>query len=282
MGETKLDPRRHAFRADLADETLHGKVDAARFAAGEPHEIAEPVVTLHAAPRFDSIRQTELLMGERVVVFETTPEGWAWLKAVRDGYVGYAPSSSLTRDLSRPTHRIAVPATFLYVAPDVKAVPEVCVPMNAVFEIAGEDGKFARTSGGRFLYASHLKPIASAEDDFVAVAEQFLHVPYLWGGKTQRGLDCSGLVQTAMHAAGLDCPRDTDMQEKELGTPVNDYDSRKRGDLVFWDGHVGVMVDARRLLHANGHHMRVALELAGDAMARIASSYGEITSIKRR
>ena len=116
----------------------------------------------------------------------------------------------------------------------------------------------------------------------MAVAEQFLNVPYLWGGKTQRGLDCSGLIQTAMHAAGLDCPRDTDMQEERLGTPVNDYHALRRGDLVFWDGHVGVMVDSERLLHANGHHMQVTLELAGEAMARIASSYGDVTSIKRR
>jgi cell wall-associated NlpC family hydrolase len=246
------------------------------------HEVAEPTVTLRAAPRPDAVRQTELLMGERVTVFETTPEGWAWLKAVRDGYVGYAPSSNLTRELTRPTHRVAVPTTFLYVAPDVKSVPETSVPMNAAVEIAGEDGKFARTAGGRFVYVPHLRQLSSAEDDFVAVAEQFLNVPYLWGGKTQRGLDCSGLIQTAMHAAGLDCPRDTDLQEQELGTPVNDYRSLRRGDLVFWDGHVGVMVDNQRLLHASGHHMRVALELAGEAMARIASSYGDVTSIRRR
>ncbi len=282
MRDAKLDPRLNAFRPDLADETLQGRVDAARFVSGELHEVAEPIVTLHAAPRPDATRQTELLLGERVLVFETTSEGWSWLKTVRDGYVGYVPTSGLTRQLTRPTHRVAVPATFLYVVPDVKARPETSIPMNAVVEIICDDGRFARTAGGRFLYALHLKPIASAEDDFVAVAEEFLNVPYLWGGKTQRGLDCSGLVQTAMQAAGLSCPRDTDMQEAKLGTPLNDYNALRRGDLIFWDGHVAIMVDRERLVHANGHHMRVALELAGEAMARTASSYGDVTSIRRR
>ncbi len=282
MGDAKLDPRLNAFRPDLADEALSGRVEAARFVGGEPQEVAEPVVTLHAAPRPDATRQTELLLGERVLVFETTSEGWSWLKADRDGYVGYAPASSLTRHLTRPTHRVAVPATFLYVAPDVKALPETSVPMNAVVEVVGEEGRFARTAGGRFLYAPHLKPLGKAEDDFVAVAEEFLNVPYLWGGKTQRGLDCSGLVQTAMQAAGLGCPRDTDMQEARLGTQLNDYGSLRRGDLIFWDGHVAIMVDTEQLLHASGHHMRVALELASEAMARLASSAGDVTSIRRR
>jgi cell wall-associated NlpC family hydrolase len=277
-----LDPRLNAFRDDLADATLKGMVEATRYAAGEPYEVTDPVIALQAAPRSDAKRLTELLMGERVSVFETTTEGWAWLQSARDGYVGYAPLSGLSRELTNPTHRVAVPATFLYVAPDVKAVPEQSLPMNAAVEIAAEDGKFARTVRGSFVYAPHLRPLASIEDDFVSVAEQFLNVPYLWGGKTQRGLDCSGLIQTAMHAAGIECPRDTDLQERKLGSPVNDYGSLRRGDLVFWDGHVGIMVDGERILHANGHHMRVALERAREAMSRIAASYGDVTSIKRR
>jgi cell wall-associated NlpC family hydrolase len=277
-----LDPRLNAFRDDLADATLKGMVEATRYAAGEPYEVTDSVIALQAAPRSDAKRLTELLMGERVSVFETTTEGWAWLQSARDGYVGYAPLSALSRELTHPTHRVAVPATFLYVVPDVKTVPEQSLPMNAAVEIAAEDGKFARTVRGSFVYASHLRPLASIEDDFVSVAEQFLNVPYLWGGKTQRGLDCSGLIQTAMHAAGIECPRDTDLQECKLGSPVNDYGSLRRGDLVFWDGHVGIMVDGERILHANGHHMRVALELAREAMARIAASYGDVTSIKRR
>jgi cell wall-associated NlpC family hydrolase len=244
--------------------------------------VVDPIVPLRASPRGDATRQTELLMGERVTVFDTTPEGWAWLKAIRDGYVGYAPSSSLTRDLSTPSHRVAVPSTFLYVTPDTKSVPECSLPMNAAVEITGEQGKFATTKGGSFLYMPHLRPFASAEDDFVAVAEQFLNAPYLWGGRTQRGLDCSGLIQTALHAAGFNCPRDTDMQEACLGIPVDDYGALRRGDLVFWDGHVGMMVDSQRLLHANGYHMQVALELVREAVARIASSHGEISSIRRR
>jgi cell wall-associated NlpC family hydrolase len=278
---TRLDPRLNAYRDDLAEQGLEGRVEAARFAAGHLEEIVEPRVALRSAPRHDAMRQTELLWGERVIVFESTAEGWAWVKAERDGYVGYAPVQSSSRDLSRPTHRVCVPATFLYAAADLKSPPEASLPMNAAVEVSEEQGKFARTSRGGFIHAAHLAPLDVAAKDFVAVAEQFLHVPYLWGGRTQAGLDCSGLVQTALHAAGRDCPRDADLQEHQLGVRVNDQQVLRRGDLVFWPDHVGIMVDGERLLHANAHHMCVALEPAREARSRIAAANGDVTSVKR-
>ena len=204
-------------------------------------------------------------------MFETT-EGWAWVKASADGYVGYVPASSLSREVSSPTHRIAVPWTFMYPAPDIKSAPEVALPLNARLEVIETGERFARLRNGRFVIATHLKPVSASEADFVAVAETFLHAPYLWGGKTAAGLDCSGLLQTALHAAGRACPRDTDMQERELGIALNDLGALRRGDLLFWKGHVGIMVDAVRLLHANGFHMQVVVEPADAAIARIAAS----------
>jgi cell wall-associated NlpC family hydrolase len=281
VDDTPLDPRLHAYRGDLAEEGLAGRIEAARFAAGHVEEVIEPVVALRSAPRHDAMRQTELLLGERATVFERTAEGWAWVKATRDGYVGYAPLESLSRDLSRPTHRICLPSTFLYDAPDVKSPPRASLPMNAAVEVTGEAGRFARTGRSGFIPAAHLEPLGAAARDFVAVAEQYLHVPYLWGGRTQRGIDCSGLVQTALHAAGCECPRDTDMQERALGTRLNDERALRRGDLVFWQGHVGIMVDGERLLHANTHHLCVALEVLGEARARIAAVSGDVTSVRR-
>ena len=275
-----LDPRLNAFRPDLADEMLRGKVEADRFAAGELYEIAESVVPLHSAARFDALRMTELLYGERVKVF-AVEEGWAWVKAAHDGYVGYVPASALSREITSAGHRVAVPLTFMYPAPDVKSVPAVALPLNARVEITETADRFMRLRNGRFVFAGHLKALSGPEADFVSVAERFLHVPYLWGGKTFTGIDCSGLVQTALHAAGLTCPRDTDLQERELGFPVHDHNALKRGDLIFWNGHAGIMVDHEQFLHANGHFMQVTLEPLSTAITRIAMAGGQLTGIKR-
>jgi cell wall-associated NlpC family hydrolase len=275
-----LDPRLNAFRPDLADEMLRGKVEADRFAAGELYEIAESVVPLHSAPRFDAMRMTELLSGERVKVF-ALEEGWAWVKAAHDGYVGYVPAAALSREITSASHRIAMPLTFIYAAPDIKSVPAVALPMNARVEITETADRFMRLRNGRFVFADHLKPLTSHETDFVAVGERFLHVPYLWGGKTFNGIDCSGLVQTALHAAGLVCPRDTDMQERELGFPVHDHNALQRGDVIFWKGHAGIMVDKEHILHANAHFMMVTLEPLSTVITRIAMAGGQLTAIKR-
>jgi len=275
-----LDPRLNAFRPDLADEMLRGKVEAERFVSGELYEIAEAILPLHSAARFDAMRMTELLYGERVKVF-AVDEGWAWVKAAHDGYVGYVPASGLSREITGSAHRVAVPLTFMYPAPDLKSVPEVALPMNSRVEITELSDKFACVRNGRYIFAGHLKPLTGHEEDFVAVAEQFLHAPYLWGGKTFRGLDCSGLIQIAMHAIGLACPRDTDMQENELGSPLQDHNALGRGDLLFWKGHSGMMTDREQLLHANAHHMQVTLEPVSKVITRIAMAGGQLTSVKR-
>lgn len=278
----KLDPRLHAIRADIADARLGPAAGAARPVEGELRVVAAPVLSLHREPRFDARIDTQALMGERVRVFDTR-EGWAWLQLESDGYVGYAAQDDLAHPSAGPTHRVAVPATFMFPAPDIKAQPVVTVTLNAEVAVLREDERFAHLANGRFVIARHLKPIGAHATDFVAVAEAYRHVPYLWGGKSVLGLDCSGLVQLSLQAAGRSCPRDSDMQEHALGTalPVDDLASLTRGDLIFWDGHVGIMADARMLLHANGHFMQVTLEPLADAVERIASRYGRITAVKR-
>jgi cell wall-associated NlpC family hydrolase len=278
--DMNLDPRLNAFRPDLADEMLRGQVEAERFVSGELSEIAEPVLSLHREPRFDSRRMSELLYGERVKVF-AVDEGWAWVKAANDGYVGYVPASGLSREIKSSSHRITVPSTFMYPAPDIKSCPEVPLPMNARVELVETADKFARLRNGLFVFAAHLKPLTATEEDFVAVAEKFLHAPYLWGGKTLRGLDCSGLLQVSLQAAGIPCPRDTDMQEKQLGHPLEDRYALRRGDLIFWQDHVGIMADAGGLLHANAHSMQVTLEPVSTVITRIAMSGGKMTAVKR-
>jgi cell wall-associated NlpC family hydrolase len=171
----------------------------------------------------------------------------------------------------------------MYPAPNLKTQPVITVTLNARVTVLSDDGKFSRLANGRYIYSRHLKPLGENDADFVAVAEMFRHVPYYWGGKSVYGLDCSGLVQLLLEACGRATPRDSDMQEAMLGEPVmvNDLDGLKRSDLVFWDGHVGIMSDERTLLHANGHHMMVVAEPLREAVERIAGSYGQISSIKR-
>jgi cell wall-associated NlpC family hydrolase len=274
-----LDSRLNAFRPDLAEERLRGVVAASRFVAGTPAQVCAPLASLRGAPGEDARQVTEALFGERVTLFETA-NGWAWIRLDTDGYVGYARASNLSREVVVPTHRVAARSTFLFPKADLKSQPVLSVGMNARIAVMGGDGGFLRTHDGRFVFAEHVGPIDAFESDFVAVAERFLHVPYLWGGKSAVGLDCSGLVQMALEACGIACPRDTDMQEKALGSTVGEKDMR-RGDLVFWEGHVGIMRDATTLLHANGHHMMVVAEPLREAVARIAAQGKRVTSVKR-
>jgi cell wall-associated NlpC family hydrolase len=279
---TKLDPRLHAYRSDLADAALSGKVEAQRFVEPRMTQVIEPVVTLHKAPRFDAIQLTQALFGEQVKLFHEV-EGWAWVQLAKDGYVGYVNGNALSPHVVAPTHRVAVPSTFMYPDANLKTLPALPLTLNAQVKVTAENGAYSQLLNGRFVFTAHLRHITDVETDFVAVAEMFRHVPYYWGGKSVQGLDCSGLVQLSLEACGRPALRDSDMQERTLGERlmVNDLDSLKRGDLVFWDGHVGIMTDERTLLHANGHHMMVVAEPLKDAVDRISARYGQLTSVRR-
>lgn len=279
---TKPDPRLHAYRPDLADAALRGRVDAPHFVEPRLMQIAEPVVSVHREPRFDAMQITQALLGEAVKLFDEE-EGWAFVQLVGDGYVGYVNGNALSAPIVTPTHRVAVPSTFIYPEASLKAQPAYPVPLNARLAVIAESGAFSRLANGRFVFSAHLKPADFFESDFVAVAQMFRHVPYYWGGKSVQGLDCSGLVQLALEAAGISSLRDSDMQERTLGKAlaVLDHGSLQRGDLVFWNGHVGIMTDDRMLLHANGHHMMVVEETLRDAVDRITARHGRITSIRR-
>src|SRR5262245_41965567 len=278
----RIDPRLNALRGDIADARLATVAKGARLVEGEVREVAVPLLSVYREPRFDARLDTQGLMGERARVFDVQ-EGWAWLQLESDGYVGYAAWDGLALPQAANTHRIAVPSTYMFPAPDIKSQPVVTVTMNARVAVTGGDERFAHLANGRFIIARHLKSADESESDFVAVAEAYLRVPYLWGGKSALGIDCSGLVQLSLEAAGAASPRDSDMQEAQLGRalPKDDFAGLKRGDLVFWEDHVGIMSDARMLLHANGHFMQVTHEPLLSAVERIAKRHGRITAIKR-
>ncbi len=276
-----LDPRLHPYRSDLAAAHLEGRVEAARFVAGVEAYVAEPSAPVHGAPRRDGEMTSEALFGEAVTVYEEH-EGWAWVQLRDDGYVGYVPANALKPGTFAATHRICVPRTFLFPEPDIKSIPMTSLPFSASVAGTMGEGDFMAVKGGGFIYAKHVRPLDHMADDWVAVAESFLGAPYLWGGKTIAGLDCSGLVQVSARAAGHDVPRDSDMMRENFGAALpGDHDGLARGDVVFWKGHVGIMRDAETLLHANAHHLLCVSEPLGDAVKRIEPAAGQVLQINR-
>jgi len=255
-------------------------VKAERFVQGTPYEILEPQAPMRCTSVFDAPLITEALMGERVTVYEITDEGWAWGQLENDDYVGWLPTSALVSPGLARTHKVSALRTLAFIGPSIKLPPLHTLPFGARLELERVEGTLAMTSAG-YVPTGHLVPTAFKENDFVAVAERFLHSPYLWGGKTNLGIDCSGLVQVALNACGVQCPRDSDMQEAALGVPLPHNTKMRRGDLIFWKGHVAIVRDDATLVHANAYHMAVTIEPATEAIARIRETGSEVTSVKR-
>ena len=288
------DPRRHAWRHDLAAESLRGVVDVPRYVTGGRRQVMTNAVAVRKAPDSKRGLETELLFGEIVTVYETA-DNWSWVQAERDRYVGYVPSAVLSASLTTATHTVRAAGTFLYPEPDIKSPPTWHLSLNAPLAVVETRERFAALATGGFVVAHHIAAIDQPARDFVEMAERFDGTPYLWGGRTRLGVDCSGLVQLAMEAAGLVCPRDSDMQREEIGIALEipgplqspksdmaDVDGLARGDLVFWSGHVGIMTDSHMLLHANGHHMATVVEPVIDAAVRISKQTGHAVSAIRR
>ncbi len=277
---TTFDPRLTPARADLAAAHLQGKIEAACYVVGQPAFVIADVLDLRQGPGPDKGLLTQALHGERLMVYEDE-EGWAYVQLDRDGYVGYLPAVGLLPQRAAPTHKVNVPRSFIYPGASIKHPVMQPLPLGATVAVQSFAGDFARLQEGGFIYVRHLVAMGADAPDWVAIAEMFLNAPYLWGGKTWCGIDCSGLVQVALQAGGIEAPRDSDMLMAFAREHVSAR-ARARGDLVFWRGHVGVMRDSETLLHANGHFMQVTSEPLAQAMARIeATGGGAVTGIRR-
>ena len=270
------DPRVTLMRDGIADRSLEGIVPADRYVDTTMRQTVVPAASLRRAPSPAAEQLDQLLFGELFEVLDEA-EGWAFGQAKRDGYVGYVEAAALAPPSTVPTHTVRALRTYGFNAPSIKAPPVGLYSMNALIVAEGREGRFVKTSGGWFV-EDHLVPVGHAEADYVAVAERFLGAPYYWGGRESLGLDCSGLVQQALYASGRVCPRDSD-QQAEMGEPV---ETLKRGDLVFWRGHVAIMISADRMVHASGFHMAVVVEPLAEAMSRISRlGGGEPTAFRR-
>lgn len=272
--------RRDTFaNARVAVADLRGQVEADHFIAPVLHRVTRPLVDLLAAP--GGARDRQLVLGEGVEVLELR-DGHAFCRATRDGYVGYVAADALGADVPEPTHIVAVPASHVYSAPDIKA-PEVhALSFGARLRVVSASGAFFETAQGWFVPKPHLRPANAPFADPVLVAQMFFGAPYLWGGNAIWGLDCSALVQAAWLACHRPCPGDSDQQARALGTALPQGTPPERGDLLFWAGHVALVVEPDVMIHANAHTMSVAYERIGEAIARIAAQgEGPVTAHKR-
>ena len=270
------DPRLTLARDGLAARSLEGIVPADRYADTTLRQASVPIAALRRAPATDAEQLDQLLFGELFEILDES-SGWAFGQARRDGYVGYVETSALAAPGPAPTHWVRALRTYGYSGPSIKTAPLGLYSMNTLLCEQARDGRFIKTAGGWFV-EDHLAPIDQPATDFVTVAERFVGTPYFWGGRTSIGLDCSGLVQQALYAVGKPCPRDSD-QQAAMGTPV---ETLQRGDLVFWKGHVAVMIDGSSIVHANGAAMAVTVEPLDTAIARTRSAGGgEPTACRR-
>lgn len=274
----KHDPRTTLARSDLAATELDGKVDAEKYIDGHVFRVSSDRTALRRAPDASLGLDSVLLHGERFRVLEIA-NGWAWGQSEVDGYVGYVAKKHLANAADfTPTHRVNSRTAQIYRTPELKVPPVHFLPFGAQVQVIETRDGYAAIAPGQWLPLPLLSPMDQPAKDWVDVAEGFLGAPYVWGGRSSLGLDCSALVQLSLQAAGQSCPRDSDMQEAQLGDTLTDDTPAKRGDLVFWKGHVGLMLTKTRLLHANAHHMCVAAEPLSAAVKRIdAAGDGPVT-----
>lgn len=283
-----LDRRLNAYREDLADVRLQGQVTAGRFVEGVPYHVAAEIAPVRPRPALDADLDTQALYGEAVTVFDIADD-WAWCQLHDDDYVGYIPVDYLSAEaIATATHKVASPHIFVYARPDAGSPPLRSFLLGTAFSVTGETSQFHEVQIGEkagYVSKRHVEAIDHVEPDYVSTAMKLLHAPYLWGGKSLRGVDCSGLVQLALHRAGIDCPRDTDMQERALPGDIDTDDGilwrLEQGDIVYWPGHVGIMLDNANMLHASGTLAVTGIEPVADVAARSRKDGPVVSTVKR-
>lgn len=282
--QARLDPRLNAFRGDLADKRLQGLIHVSRFTDGHERQIVHPVADIHQQANEKSAMTSQLLYGQKVQVFEEA-DGWLWVQSLDDGYVGYIKQKLVGEIDKGATHRVVQPRTFIYFDSDLRSPVKYCLSLGSLVCVEGRvdvrGNAYALLADGGAIIMNHVKPIASVATDYVKVAETLVATPYRWGGVSAFGIDCSGLVQLAMRICGRLVLRDSDMQLATLGRDLAGPEFLKKGDLIFWRGHVAIMVDNQNIIHANGASMDVRIEPLAVATERLAQCHNQPLGFKR-
>lgn len=279
------DPRVTPVRPDLAADNLRGRVKVPRYASAVPHQVVRDGACLSFTPDANARQESQLLFGELFDVYDRNGD-WCWGQNRADGYVGFVPASALSTDLHEPTHRVASRMLQLYPGPDLKLRAIGEISLGATVRVVDLEGSFAQIAGGQWLYAKHLVDLDFINVDLIGTALKFLGTPYVWGGRSAGGLDCSALLQLALCMAGERAPRDSDQLEKSVGVALpiadgHDFAQIQDGDMVFFPGHCGLFVHGWRFLHANAFDMEVSLHSFSDVIDRADASGEGVTSIRR-
>ncbi len=279
----RFDSRITAARPDVADWSLRGRVQARRYVHPTPYRVVRDGAPLVFNASLRARQESQLLYGETFNVYERQGD-WCWGQNTTDGYVGFVLRNHLSRNTETPNHRVRTLSTFCYPRPDIKAPVDRTISIGSLVTVSDQDGDFLRIEGGDWVYAKHLTALEEPVEDYIATALTLLGVPYLWGGRSSRGVDCSALVQIALTCAGIDAPRDSDLQEIELGEAVpqdGDVSDVREGDLIFFPGHVGFVIDNWRFLHANAHDMQVSIHGLSEVLDRARKSNAPPSSVRR-
>ncbi len=280
---TEFDPRITPAKPDVADWAFRDKIHARRYVHPTPYQVIRDGAPLCFTANLHARQESQLLFGEIFNVYERTGD-WCWGQNMTDGYVGYVARINLTREIEEPSHVVHSLRTFCYRNPDLKDPVDRTISFGSRVRVGEEENGYSRIRGGDWIYSKHLMPIDIRVFDYVTTALTFIGQPYLWGGRSSQGVDCSALLQLALMRAGIQAPRDSDLQEKALGYPVDqagDLSDIQEGDIIFFPGHAGIVVDNWRFLHANAFDMLVTIHGLSEVLDRAKAAGAPYTTVRR-